>query len=85
MNDSLPASGQPQIEAEAGIDSKVVGKQNVTEAERRKARLAAQLRANLARRKNQSRARRQGEGDGRKDGLPAAAGSDEADGAKDPD
>jgi predicted transcriptional regulator of viral defense system len=45
-------------------------------AERRKARLAEQLRANLQRRKQQARARRAGEADERK-GLDA-----EADGSK---
>ncbi|MVA95664.1 hypothetical protein GN330_00150 [Nitratireductor sp. CAU 1489] len=40
----------------------------------RKARLAGQLRANLARRKAQARARRAGEADQRPDGLdPASA------------
>ncbi|WP_199190492.1 hypothetical protein [Nitratireductor sp. StC3] len=37
----------------------------------RKARLAGQLRANLARRKAQARARRAGEADQRPDGLDA--------------
>lgn len=39
----------------------------------RKARLAAELRANLAKRKAQARARRQGDADSRPDGLSAAA------------
>ena len=38
----------------------------------RKARLAAELRANLARRKAQARARREGAADERGEGLPAA-------------
>ena len=38
----------------------------------RKARLAAELKANLARRKAQARARRAGEADARDEGLPAA-------------
>jgi hypothetical protein len=43
----------------------------------RKARLATELRANLARRKAQSRSRRAGEGDARPDGLgEASAGRD---------
>ncbi|MFC5584489.1 hypothetical protein ACFPOD_05160 [Nitratireductor kimnyeongensis] len=41
--------------------------------EERKKRLAAQLRANLARRKAQARSRRQGEADERPDGLGANA------------
>jgi hypothetical protein len=44
----------------------------------RKARLAAELRRNLAQRKAQSRARRTGEADTRPEGLaPAAAPGDE--------
>jgi hypothetical protein len=39
----------------------------------RKARLAGQLRANLARRKAQARARRAGEADQRPDGLDTAS------------
>ncbi|MEM6464283.1 MAG: hypothetical protein AAF724_20455 [Pseudomonadota bacterium] len=42
-------------------------------AERRKERLAAELRANLQRRKQQTRARRQGDMDATS-GLPAAKG-----------
>ncbi len=45
--------------------------------EERKKRLAAQLRANLARRKAQARSRRQGEADQRPDGLgPDATDTD---------
>jgi hypothetical protein len=40
----------------------------------RKARLAAELRRNLAQRKAQSRARRTGEADTRPEGLASAAG-----------
>ena len=43
----------------------------VSEADRRRARVAQKLRENLQRRKHQSRARRQGEAD-EADGLPAA-------------
>ncbi|UUP19088.1 hypothetical protein [Nitratireductor thuwali] len=35
-------------------------------------RLAAELRANLARRKAQARSRRAGEADGREEGIPSA-------------
>ncbi|MAS14328.1 MAG: hypothetical protein CMH69_13570 [Nitratireductor sp.] len=46
--------------------------------EERRKRLAAQLRANLARRKAQARSRRQGEADQRPEGLhPEAADTDE--------
>lgn len=48
-----------------------------TEAERRRERLAAELRANLSRRKNQVRARRSGEEDGR-DGQLASGSDDDA-------
>jgi hypothetical protein len=44
-----------------------------SEAEKaRKARLAAELKANLARRKAQARARHSGEADARDEGIPAA-------------
>lgn len=46
-------------------------KATMTEAERRAARLAAQLKANLQRRKQQVRARRAGEAE-TGEGLPAA-------------
>src|SRR5690606_5520011 len=47
------------------------------QADRRKARLAEQLRANLQRRKAQARSRRSGEADRRPEGLAAArAGED---------
>lgn len=42
--------------------------------EDRKARLAAELRANLARRKAQARSRRTGDKDERPEGLPAGKG-----------
>ena len=41
--------------------------------QRREARLAAELRANLQRRKQQARSRREGEADERPDGLAASA------------
>ncbi|MGF7008096.1 hypothetical protein [Aminobacter sp. BE322] len=47
-----------------------------SDADRRKARLAAELRANLMKRKAQARSRRTGEADTRPEGL-AAAGDDE--------
>ncbi len=47
----------------------------------RKARLAAELRANLARRKEQARSRRSGEGDARPDGIAAAPEKDSSGGA----
>lgn len=46
--------------------------------ERRKARLAEQLRVNLQRRKAQARSRRAGEADQRPDGLAAATHKDSA-------
>ncbi|MGE0279366.1 MAG: hypothetical protein AB7P20_01955 [Rhizobiaceae bacterium] len=42
------------------------------QADRRKARLAEQLRANLQKRKAQVRSRRAGEADQRQEGLPSA-------------
>ena len=42
----------------------------------RKARLAAQLRANLQKRKAQTRARRRGDADSRPEGISAAAKAD---------
>jgi len=45
-------------------------KENETKSEREK-RLAAELRANLARRKAQARSRRAGEADQRADGIPS--------------
>lgn len=50
-----------------------------TEAERRAARLAEELRANLRRRKLQTRARRSGAAE-TGDGLPAAEGAGEPEG-----
>ena len=46
-----------------------------SEADLRKARLAAELRANLMKRKAQARSRRTGEADSRPEGL-AASGND---------
>ncbi|MBD0413110.1 hypothetical protein [Oryzicola mucosus] len=48
-------------------------KQRSNEQERRQARLAEQLRANLQRRKAQARSRRSGDPDQRPDGLDAAS------------
>ena len=48
-------------------------------ADPRKARLAAELRRNLAQRKAQSRARRTGEADTRPEGLATGAARDDAD------
>lgn len=48
-----------------------------SQAERRKARLAEQLRANLQRRKAQTRSRRAGEADERDHGLPVAGDIDD--------
>ena len=60
-----PGAGGPD-KASAGAD------------ERRRQRLAEELRANLARRKAQARSRRAGAADARPDGLPGAesAGND---------
>jgi len=44
----------------------------VSQADRRKTRLADQLRANLQKRKAQARSRRAGEEDQRAEGLPGA-------------
>lgn len=49
------------------------GSDSQSQADARKARLAQELRANLARRKQQARSRRQGEADHRPDGLQPAA------------
>ncbi|MDI6025231.1 hypothetical protein QBK99_03275 [Corticibacterium sp. UT-5YL-CI-8] len=51
-------------------------KQPSNEQERRQARLAEQLRANLQRRKAQARSRRSGDPDQRPDGLDAASAND---------
>lgn len=51
----------------------------LADADRRKARLAAELRANLMKRKAQARSRRTGEADTRPDGLAAAEGGREGD------
>ena len=48
------------------------GKDKSDAEKARKARLAAELKANLARRKAQARARRAGEADARDEGIPAA-------------
>lgn len=46
------------------------GKGSRQDTEDRKARLAAELRANLLRRKEQTRSRRAGEADSRREGIP---------------
>ena len=48
-------------------------KGRITEEQRRKERLAGQLRQNLQRRKAQARARRSGDADTRPEGLDAAS------------
>ena len=53
-----------------------------TPKDARAARLAEQLRANLARRKAQARARREGEADERPEGIAAAAGDGNDDDAQ---
>ncbi len=53
------------------------GKPQDNATEERRKRLAAELRANLARRKAQARARRSGEADDRPEGLPAARRGDQ--------
>jgi hypothetical protein len=55
-----------------------------SEAERRKARLAEELRANLARRKAQARARRSGEADQR-EGIGAGGEGAKEEGSAVPD
>ena len=56
-------------------------KKPLSAEDRRKARLAEQLRANLARRKAQARSRRAGDADQRPEGL-AAAEADAAEGGE---